>query len=83
MCDNLSWSVNAENCISKAMGAFKKIKRNLSKKTSLRSKLNLYLRYIVPIISYASQARYQNKRELRQLERVKNEQLLGLQITSK
>ena len=32
MCDNLSWSVNAENRISKAMGAFYKIKRNISKK---------------------------------------------------
>ena len=32
MCDNLSWSVNAENRISKAMGAFYRIKRNISKK---------------------------------------------------
>ena len=32
MCDNLSWSVNAENRISTAMGAFYKIKRNISKK---------------------------------------------------
>ena len=32
MCDNLSWSVNAENCISTAMRAFYKIKRNISKK---------------------------------------------------
>ena len=32
MQDNLSWSVNAENRISKAMGAFYKIKRNISKK---------------------------------------------------
>ena len=32
MCDDLSWSVNAENRISKAMGDFYKIKRNISKK---------------------------------------------------
>ena len=32
MCDNLSWSVNAENRISIAMGVFYKIKRNISKK---------------------------------------------------
>ena len=70
MCHNLSWSVNAENRISKAMGAFYKIKRNISKKTSLKSKLNLYCGYIVPIISYASQTWYPNKAELRQLERV-------------
>ena len=51
MCDNLLWSVVAETRISKTMGAFYKISR---KKTSLKSKLNLYCRYIVPIISYAS-----------------------------
>ena len=67
MCAYLSWSVNAENCISKAMRAFYKIKRNISKKTSLKSKLNLYCGYIVPIKSYASQTWYA---ELRQLERV-------------
>ena len=70
MCDNLSWSVNAEIRISKAMGAFYKIKRNISKKTSFKSILNLYCGYIVPIIRYASQTWYPNKAELRQLERV-------------
>ena len=34
MCDNLWWSVNAENRISKAMGAYYKVKRNISKKAS-------------------------------------------------
>ena len=58
MCDNFSWSINAENCISKAMGAFYKIKRIMSNKTSFKSKLNLYCGYIVPIISYASQTWY-------------------------
>ena len=70
MCENLSWSVNAENLISKAMGAFYKIKRSISKKTSFKSKLKFYCGYIVPIISYASQTWYPNKTELRQLERV-------------
>ena len=32
MCDKFLWSVNAENRISKARGAFYKIKRNISKK---------------------------------------------------
>ena len=41
MCDNLSWSVNAEKRISKAMGAFYKVQRNISKKTSFMSKLNV------------------------------------------
>ena len=70
MCDNFSWAVNAENRISKPMGAFYKIKWNISKKESFKSKLNLYCGYIVPIISYASQNWYPNKTELRQLERV-------------
>ena len=72
MCANLSWSVNAENRISKAMGAFYKIKRSISKKkTSLKSKLNLYCGYMEPIISYASQTCYPHKTELVQLERVR------------
>ena len=43
MCDNLSWSVNAENRISKAMGAFYKIKRNISKKNIIKVKIKLIL----------------------------------------
>ena len=43
MCDNISWSVNAENLISKAMGAFYKIKRNLSKKNIIKVKIKLIL----------------------------------------
>ena len=43
MCDNLSWSVNAENRISKAMGDFYKIKRNISKKNIISVKIKLIL----------------------------------------
>ena len=45
MCDNLLWSVIAENRISKTMGAFYKIKRNFSKKnlTKVKVKLILYI----------------------------------------
>ena len=44
MCDNFSWSVNADNCISKAMGAFDKIKRNISKKNIIKVKIKHILR---------------------------------------
>ena len=43
MCDNTSWSVNAENCISKAMGASYKIKRNIWKKNIIKVKIKLIL----------------------------------------
>ena len=43
MCDNISWSVNAENCISKAMGASYKIKRNIWKKNIIKVKIKLIL----------------------------------------
>ena len=43
MCDNHSWSVNAENRISKTIGAFYKIKRNISKKNLTKVKVKLIL----------------------------------------
>ena len=61
MCDNLSWSVNAENRISIAMGVFLQNQTEYLEKTSLKSKLNLYCGCIVPIISYASQTWHPNK----------------------
>ena len=43
LCDNLSWSVNAENHISKAIGAFYKIKRKISKKNIIKNKIKFML----------------------------------------
>ena len=43
MCDNLSWSVNTENCISKAMAAFTKSNGISRKKNIIKVKIKLIL----------------------------------------
>ena len=67
---SLSWSPNCESCVQSSLRCFYQIKRNISSKTSLKSKIDLYCGYIVPIVTYASQAWYANKSEMQQLERV-------------
>ena len=70
MTANLSWSSNCESRVQSAIKAFYLIKRNVSSKASTKSKLDLYIGYIVPIATYASQVWYANKSELKQLERI-------------
>ena len=67
---SLSWSPNCESRVQSSLRSFYQIKRNVSSKTSLKSKIDLYCGYIVPIVTYASQAWYANKSEMQQLERV-------------
>ena len=52
---NLSWSDNCSMRISKAWGAFYFLKRNCSTTSNIYTKLNGYIGYVVPVISYASQ----------------------------
>ena len=70
MTANLSWSSNCEPSVQSAIKAFYLIKRKVSSKASTKSKLDLYIGYIVPIATYASQVWYANKSELKQLERI-------------
>ena len=65
---SLSWSPNCEPRVQSSLRSFYQIKRILSSKTSLKFKIDLYCGYIVPIVTYASQAWYANK--MQQLERV-------------
>ena len=70
MTANLSWSSNCKSRVQSAIKVFYLIKRNVSSKASTKSKLDLYIGYIVPIAAYASQVWYANKSELKQLERI-------------
>ena len=67
---NLSWSDNCSMRISKAWRAFYFLKRNCSTTSNIYTKLNGYIGYVVPVISYASQTWYPSKIEQKQLERV-------------
>ena len=52
MLKNLTWTANANHRCEKALKAFFIIKRNVLRGTAWQAKKNLYLSYIVPIISY-------------------------------
>ena len=54
----------------KAWRAFFNLKRNISCYANLETKLNAYVGYVVPVISYASQVWYPSKTEMREIERV-------------
>ena len=56
-----SWSNHAKSRCEKAVRAFFSIKRNTSNSASTYTKLALYCGYIVPILTYGSQAVYLNK----------------------
>ena len=52
------------------MGAFFQIKRSLSQKCAIISKLNTYTGYVVPILTFASQTWLPNKTNSATLEKV-------------
>ena len=61
---NFTWSANCEQRVSKAIGALFQVERNLSKSSSLSSKLNKYCGYILPIILNGSEVWKPTKTEL-------------------
>ena len=65
---NLNWTENCEIRIQKATGAFFQIKRNISNKSSISTKLHAYTGYVVPILTYCSQAWYASKTNLSKFE---------------
>ena len=67
--NKLTWN---ENCsrTSKAISALFQIKRSLTMKSSVTTRLNAYTGYVVPIVTYASQAWTPSRSNMEQLERV-------------
>ena len=65
---NLNWTENCEIRIQKATGAFFQIKRNISNKSSISTKLHAYAGYVVPILTYCSQAWYASKTNVSKFE---------------
>ena len=67
--NNLSWS---ENCIRRTLKGWRCLYfviRNTSKSASLETKLNVYARYVVPVLTYASQVWCPSKTEMRKIEK--------------
>ena len=61
---NLNWTENCEIRIQKATGVFFQIKRNISNKSSISTNMHAYAGYVVPILTYCSQAWYASKTNL-------------------
>ena len=70
MATKLSWKANIKKRCSKAWKAFYFLKRNISNLASQTTKLNAYVGYVIPVISYASQAWFANKTESKDIERI-------------
>ena len=70
MATKLSWKANIKKRCSKAWKAFYFLKRNISNLASQTKKLNAYVGYVIPVISYASQAWFANKTESKGIERI-------------
>ena len=70
MATKLSWKANIKKRCSKAWKAFCFLKRNISNLASQTTKLNAYVGYVIPVISYASQAWFANKTESKDIERI-------------
>ena len=67
---NLTWNENCKMCAQKATRAFFQLKRIISTTCSWVNKLHSYFGYIVPIITYCSQAWSPNRANLVSFERV-------------
>ena len=70
MAPKLNWKPTVEKRCSKALKAFYFYKGNTSRSTKLSAKLNAYAGYVVPIVTYATQASFANKTETKEIERV-------------
>ena len=70
ICKDLTWTQQAERRSSKATGAFQMIKRNISPITIWQTKRNLYICYIVPILSYGMVLWKPSKEDMKKMETV-------------
>ena len=72
MSPNLSWSANCIRRTTKAWKAFCTLKRNVSSRTSMETKLNAYKGYVVPVLTYASQVWNPWKTDLKSIEKIQH-----------
>ena len=70
MAPKLSWKLNADQRCKKAWKAFYFLKRNISPLASKDTKLNAYVGYVIPVISYASSTWFANKTETKSIENI-------------
>ena len=67
---DLSWKENCNLRRTKSLKSLWFLKSDISFKSSTKAKLNAYTRYVVPVISYASEVWYLTKTDLSNIERI-------------
>ena len=70
MSSNLSWAGNCRKRVSMAWRSFYYVKRNISPIANVTTKLNGYVGYVVPVLTYASEVWFPSKLESKALEKV-------------
>ena len=75
---NLSWSDICSRRKTKACRSFWFLKRNCSHKANPVTKLNAFVGYVVPVLTYASQVWNASKTDLKSLERVQRKATAGI-----
>ena len=68
--ENLNWNENCSFRKRKGLCAFFKLKINISQKCEQKSKLNAYLGYFVPIVTYCSKTWFPNKSQMKEIEKL-------------
>ena len=63
----LSWRANSQKPCKKASKAFYFLKRNVSVLANTRTKLNAYVGFVKPVLSYASMVWFVNKTECKEV----------------
>ena len=66
----LNWKSNCNHRLSKATKAFYQIKRSMTDSASIKNKLNAYTGYVLPILSYCSQAWLPNRQQMEKIEKL-------------
>ena len=72
MSSNLSWARNCKKRVSKAWRSFY-VKRNISPIANITTKLNAFIGYVVPALTFASQVCFPSKLDSKALEKVQKQ----------
>ena len=69
---NHSWSANCQRRTTKALKTFYTLKQKVSSRTSMETKLNAYIRYVVLVHTYASRVWYPSKTDMKSIEKIQH-----------
>ena len=71
--NGLGWNENCSRRSANALKALFKIRRNVTKKCNIQNKIHAYTGYVMPVLTYASQAYHPSIGSLKKLEKVQKQ----------